>query len=61
MYVRHNKILEDIYAVIYYRIYVHDAGFEKVIEAYGAGRGTIAAACRKGLQRLSALPSAAEK
>lgn len=32
---RYKKMLEDIYHIIYYRIYMHDAGFEKVTEALG--------------------------
>ncbi len=31
-YRRYEKMLEDIYSVIYYRIYVHDAGFASVNE-----------------------------
>ncbi len=40
-YAKYEKILEDIYSIIYYRIYMHDAGFEEVTEAYGEGKGTI--------------------
>lgn len=30
---KYQKMLEDIYSIIYYRIYMHDAGFAKVFHA----------------------------
>ncbi len=40
-YQQYEKMIEDIFSIIYYRIYMHDAGFETVTEAFLPGKGTI--------------------
>ncbi len=37
----YNKMLTDIYEIIYYRIYMHDAGFEMVHHTYHSGKDNI--------------------
>lgn len=38
---QYERMLADIFSIIYYRIYVHDAGFEEITEAHGDGVGTV--------------------
>lgn len=38
---RYNRMIEEIYGIIYYRIYMHDAGFETVHHAYYSGKHQI--------------------
>lgn len=38
---RYNRVIQEIYALIYYRIYIHDAGFEAVKEAYKPSTGSV--------------------
>lgn len=38
---RYEKMLKEIYAIIYYRIYMHDAGFEMVHHTYHSGKDNI--------------------
>lgn len=40
-YAQYEKMIDDIFSVIYYRIYMHDAGFETITESYRPGKGTI--------------------
>ncbi len=54
-YRQYERMLEEIYYIIYYRIYVHDAGFEEVTEAYGAGKGTIVYADGSEWENVSSL------
>ncbi len=38
---RYDRMIEEIYGIIYYRIYMHDAGFETVHHAYYSGKHQI--------------------
>ena len=38
---RYDRMIDEIYAIIYYRIYMHDAGFETVHHAYYSGKHQI--------------------
>lgn len=37
----YDRMIQDIYSIIYYRIYMHDAGFETVHHAYYSGKHQI--------------------
>jgi hypothetical protein len=39
--IAYEKMLKDIYEIIYYRIYMHDAGFEMVHHTYHSGQDNI--------------------
>ena len=67
----YNKMLTDIYEIIYYRIYMHDAGFETVMHTYHSGHdlifgnryhgnlGMISSAVPQGYYQMLAIDNAA--